>query len=223
MRERLLYSPSYTITIWFQFGLSTAVAGMVMVCLMSCGNPNQGSGAKPTKLKHEAEHGTSTVTPVTEQASSKDNTKILTPQQMDALFKTSQKVFARLENIGFEKMTIAEQTFLCVWHLDGEVNNGGFDQFFWNSSGDYANETPSALDKIGAAKTADIVRRANKLFNNSSPSKNRASRQNELDVVRNLPGQMLGALDDEFYKRPDNLEKLLYTFWTEHHNDFLDP
>ena len=36
--------------------------------------------------------------------------------------------------------------------LEAEVNNGGFDQYFYNSAGDNTAETIQALETIGATK-----------------------------------------------------------------------
>ena len=48
--------------------------------------------------------------------------------------------------------------------LEGEVNNGGFHQFFYNSAGDRTTETIQALEIVGAFAMADIVRRAAQMF-----------------------------------------------------------
>jgi len=50
----------------------------------------------------------------------------------------------------------------CFFDLVGEseVNNGGFSQYFLNSSGETAGFVVEALETIGAPNTADICRRA---------------------------------------------------------------
>jgi hypothetical protein len=50
----------------------------------------------------------------------------------------SNLVFARCEAAGFTALSQAEQTIYCLDALEREVNNGGFSQFFLNSSGDTA-------------------------------------------------------------------------------------
>ncbi|MEJ2420051.1 MAG: DUF4375 domain-containing protein [Exilibacterium sp.] len=40
--------------------------------------------------------------------------------------------------------------FWQQYALEAEVNNGGFDQLFYNSAGDIAFYTAKALDSIGA-------------------------------------------------------------------------
>ena len=44
-----------------------------------------------------------------------------------------------------EKLNSSQRVLLIIENLEREINNGGFDQFYWNSSGDYAMETINAL------------------------------------------------------------------------------
>jgi hypothetical protein len=44
--------------------------------------------------------------------------------------------------------------------VDDEVNNGGFNQYFFNSSGQFAIEAVEGLELIGAHKRAQVVQRA---------------------------------------------------------------
>jgi len=92
--------------------------------------------------------------------------------------------------------------------LEGEVNNGGFDQYFYNSAGDKTAETIQALEIIGALKMADIVRRAAKKFPGAMPSNNRFERQHVL-LASDPKAIAFRDLDEEFYDYPDNLAELL--------------
>ena len=53
-----------------------------------------------------------------------------------------------------------ESYVLAVEALEREVNNGGFSQFFGNSSGEFAPLVERALRAIDCPKTADIARDA---------------------------------------------------------------
>lgn len=53
-----------------------------------------------------------------------------------------------------------ERYILAIEGLEREVNNGGYAQFFMNSSGQYAAEVEAALRAINCPKTADITRDA---------------------------------------------------------------
>jgi hypothetical protein len=56
--------------------------------------------------------------------------------------------------------TEEERTLLAVMALEREVNNGGFDQFFVNSSRQYAPIIVSALETIGCTEVAALARQA---------------------------------------------------------------
>ena len=60
----------------------------------------------------------------------------------------------------FNKQSTPQKVFTAVWELEAEVNNGGFSQYFWNSSRETAYFVVEALDAIQAPLTADICRRA---------------------------------------------------------------
>ena len=43
------------------------------------------------------------------------------------------------------KLTEPQKVLLFVENLEREINNGGFNQFYWNSSGDFAKQTLDGL------------------------------------------------------------------------------
>ena len=95
--------------------------------------------------------------------------------------------------------------------LEGEVNNGGFHQYFYNSAGDRTAETIPALEIIGAFAMADIVKRAAQKFPYGMPPKNRFERQDMLLGAYPNAAEFR-ALDEEFYRYPDNLAALIATY-----------
>lgn len=58
-----------------------------------------------------------------------------------------------------------ERYVLAVEALEREVNNGGYSQFFLNSSHDFVDVIEEALVAIGCPKTADLTQRAIKALN----------------------------------------------------------
>src|SRR5438045_3506378 len=76
--------------------------------------------------------------------------------QTEFAIALSNLVFPRWNRDGFQALTTAEQVAYCIDALEREVNNGGFEQFFVNSSGDTAAETVAALEGIGASKAATL-------------------------------------------------------------------
>jgi hypothetical protein len=57
-------------------------------------------------------------------------------------------------------LTQEEKYVLAVEALEREVNNGGYGQFFSNSSNEWADTVVAALRAIGCPKTADISAKA---------------------------------------------------------------
>ncbi len=107
-----------------------------------------------------------------------------------------------------ENQLSTDEVLSLIDALEGEVNNGGFHQYFYNSAGDRTAETIQALEIIGALAMADIVKRAAQKFPNGMPPMNRSDRQNVL--LQSYPNAtQFRALDEEFYQYPDNLGALI--------------
>jgi hypothetical protein len=120
----------------------------------------------------------------------------------------------------FAVQSIPQKVFSALWAVEGEVNNGGFSQYFLNSSCETAAFVAEALDIIGAPRTAEICRRAIACaFPAGLPS--------TLDAIVAAASnfsegvvEKLDALDGEFFKYPHDLTNLLFTYVSEHPEDF---
>lgn len=64
------------------------------------------------------------------------------------------------DRLGKKCLSKEEQLFLAITALEGEVNNGGYDQFFVNSSHVFTPVIVSALRRVGCEKTAAITQKA---------------------------------------------------------------
>ena len=127
------------------------------------------------------------------------------------VYGEADKIRHKLKNCSFQELDEREQIILSIIELETEVNNGGFDQFYFNTSGDYAYFVPDALQRIGAFKAADIAARANDIFGSNIP-KDRPTRQDIHQELTNEDDEPWEELDSEFYSYPDNISQLLETF-----------
>lgn len=126
----------------------------------------------------------------------------------EMIIELSYGISDKIHKKDFDSLSHSEKVLHHIYWLESEVNNGGFDQFFANSSGDYALETPSALDEIGAHHTANLVKRAMDLFPNGSPSRNGKQRAEQLSSMDEAIRAEFSELDSEFFEYRDPLEEL---------------
>jgi HEAT repeat protein len=125
----------------------------------------------------------------------------------------------RLQEVGWEALTPVQRQVLAVEMLEGEVNNGGFDQYFYNSSGDTWPDAQAGLQAIGATEVGKLLARAVARFGSEGPSNDRETRQKQLAKISSA-GNSFSTLEDEFYKDENNLQPALLAFIAAHADEF---
>jgi len=124
------------------------------------------------------------------------------PDNFDAVSNKS-------ESAGYEKLSDNEKLIYCIWWLEGEVNNGGFHQFFWNSAGNYTKDTLKYLLAIDAKHTAELLRKASQIaFGGEAPADGN-KRQDLLEIDEEEKMDKLNLLDNDFYKYQDDITGLV--------------
>ena len=112
----------------------------------------------------------------------------------------------------FERLSEAEQVFYICNEVAQEVNNGGFSQYLYNSSGDHAHRAVECMNIVGAKKTAKICENAFSAFGKTIPQ-NWEERQEFLDENETEKvSAKLEKCDDQFYDYPDDLDELCYQY-----------
>lgn len=99
-----------------------------------------------------------------------------------------------LENL--EALMPSARVIYLAGVLDGEVFNGGFHQYFSNSSGEHAHRTLFALHELGATRRASLLQRAIAIFPSKRVPQDRGERNDALDKT---DFAVLEALDSEYY------------------------
>jgi hypothetical protein len=116
----------------------------------------------------------------------------------------------------FSSQPIPQKVFWAIWALEAEVNNGGFAQYFFNTSCETVPFVAEALEIIGAPKTAEICRCAIKsAFPNGLPSTPDAISAASVDLSEDIMGKLYEA-DEEFFRYPHNLTALLFAYVSKH-------
>jgi hypothetical protein len=139
------------------------------------------------------------------------------------LIALSETNNSRILNSEYEVLTTPERVFRCVWEFEADVNNGGLNQYFFNSSGRLAPYVVSALTTIGAAKTASIVQRAIDVAGHEIPWHYDDKRQDRIVALSADIENKLGVLDEEFFRHPDDLTSLLYRYVCDHRIELRAP
>ena len=113
------------------------------------------------------------------------------------------------ERKGLASFSPAERHVYAVQGMSREVNNGGFEQFFFNSSGELAFDLVPALEAMGSRDNLLIARRAVERFGRPR-SLAEEHRHPHLDKLVEQSGEegVWQDLDDEFYDNPEDLEKM---------------
>jgi Domain of unknown function (DUF4375) len=101
---------------------------------------------------------------------------------------------------------------LLVEALEGEVFNGGFDQYFGNGAGDTAAATIQALRAIGATTAAELLTAACAKFPGGMPPSDWAARHEALLVLDPGDLDVFAQLDEAFQAYPDDLKRLLAAY-----------
>ncbi|PET33917.1 hypothetical protein CN514_25215 [Bacillus sp. AFS001701] len=119
----------------------------------------------------------------------------------DSYLEMSDKIIEKESKNGIEGLSQNERNFYLVDSLLMELNNGGFDQYFLNWTGEHWQETVSILDNLGISFLSNLVKKANEIYR---------SDKSEDDILDEL-----NELDNEFYNNlnyEDTYEKVMTLF-----------
>ena len=115
------------------------------------------------------------------------------------------------------------QMLLATQLLDDEVNNGGFNQYFFNSSGQWAMEAIEGFRLIGAEERAELVKAAVDQFFADAPKLKQYYKDHTLESFsESYKHTDLGRLDKRWYAAPDfHLARTKYI--RSHPDEFVIP
>jgi hypothetical protein len=111
------------------------------------------------------------------------------------------------------KVTAGQKIVYLITRLESEIYNGGLNQFFFNSSGQYTIETLEALGEIGATESMTILEKAISFWPNSYVPQNTMTRRQELlEKVEQIANPEWEELDKAYYKDKDRITEKLFQF-----------
>jgi hypothetical protein len=118
----------------------------------------------------------------------------------------------------------ARQAVYMIWHLETEVNNGGYNQFYFNSSGQFYKLLPEALKLVGADKFSDLTEKTNKTYDEENDRITKHQDGTLEGFSKSYDDNPLNEFDSEFYElyKTENLQELQVDFIRKHKHEFVD-
>lgn len=121
--------------------------------------------------------------------------------------------WSAVEQHGWDALTTAEKHVCAIEQLDAEVNNGGFAQYYFNSSGDHWQDALKGLEKIGAERRHRVMLATIEKFGDSKPAADRDTRTSQLSVVVRKKEDPFSEQDKAWYGLEDEkLDRLIFKY-----------
>ncbi|MBI5173393.1 MAG: DUF4375 domain-containing protein [Candidatus Melainabacteria bacterium] len=125
----------------------------------------------------------------------------------------------------------AARAIFVIDKFYGEMMNGDFEQFFYNTCGNNATEILASLRLLGAKNAAELLQKAMSIFPGGEPPQDRMKRASLLHEQGNSAVVVLNQLSEVFWDtiggfpdQPNMLENiwdLQLSFMKEHCNDLI--
>jgi len=120
-----------------------------------------------------------------------------------------------------KKLPVGFQYIYAIWLLELEVNNGGFNQFFYNSSGKFSDEAYNGCVAIGAYKTAEIMKKAINIMIEEKELQLDAKKKGTVkEFIDSYKETRLEECDVAFFKYSENLKDLQINYVRKNYKDF---
>ena len=118
----------------------------------------------------------------------------------------------------------SRQAIYVIWLLESEVNNGGFNQFYYNLTGQFSKHLPDALSLVGATNFSILTSKANKLYENEHQMITKNIDGTWDGFSKSYNNNPLNNLDTKFYAlyKTENLQQLQIDYIRKHIADFID-
>lgn len=114
---------------------------------------------------------------------------------------------------GFQTLSDSAKAYYALTLFQDEVNNGGFHQFFFNSSGSYYDLIENGLATLDEPQMRELLHRAKEIVFAEMPVP--VDMEVRRERMRECAPSVLDELDQRFYSMPDTLTPKLKAFARE--------
>ena len=120
-----------------------------------------------------------------------------------------------------QKLPLAIKYAYLVYTYECEINNGGFDQFYFNSIGYEVFELQKGLEFFGLIKNKMLLDKSLELLKQKIDLKN----YYELSSKQELPTEdfeeEFNELNSQFYDYPEKIEEIINEYLNKHRGDLI--
>lgn len=170
-----------------------------------------GGCAKNSDAVNKVEYSTEKIVVDDAVISSNDDFRVIEPVWWSVSIYDGEKKY----NNDLEKFTKPQRYVTAIeWYLS-EVNNGGHDQFYYNSTGIVWEDAMKGFQEIGATENYDIIKESADLLG-GNPNKDRERRQDELEKYK----PDFSELDDRYYASENTMLEKLHVYIKANAKDF---
>jgi HEAT repeat protein len=111
-----------------------------------------------------------------------------------------ERIWKAADEQGVAALSLPQRYYIAVVALDGQVNNGGFSQYFFNSSGDGWRTALAGLEAMESSERLAILRDAVARFPDARPPENREQRMEQLAKLESAKDGVFDDLDSRYYE-----------------------
>lgn len=141
----------------------------------------------------------------------------------DVLVTLRERIYPRQDSNGNDALNEFELTIAAVYDLFSEVNNGGFHQWLFNSSGDLASKAAASLHRIGDHNVAALADRACAAFGAEGPVSDCEERRKQMLELSESAHKKIELCDDEYPDLEPLMLEQLYHYAFAHINEVRMP
>lgn len=122
-----------------------------------------------------------------------------------------------------DSLPLEVRNFFYILFANNEINNGGFDSYFYNGYGKYASDTVKAFKEIGAPKKSALLEKVMKSFPIGKYPKS-IEECEQLGLLGYLYQKIFkflnGDFDTKYYKLDENIDELVVAYVKKHYSKF---
>jgi hypothetical protein len=134
---------------------------------------------------------------------------------------SEQQLYFDLDS--FDSMSPTEKALIGTWELMNEVYNGGFMQYFHNSSRDRAKPMVGVLRSFGAEQAADALASANALAGPGTPMGDELNYVVAMKAMSGAISDQLRDLERKLFACADDTHLRLYQYLSQHRDEIKAP